>query len=60
MGTLWGQAMVRLRLRDTQVVEQQRMFTGAFERIRDVKQGPDGWLYIVANRPDGSIIRLEW
>jgi aldose sugar dehydrogenase len=59
VGTLWGQSMMRLEVRGTQVVGQQRLFTNPYERIRDVKQGPDGWLYLVANRPDGCLIRLE-
>jgi glucose/arabinose dehydrogenase len=27
------------------------------KRIRDVRQGPDGWLYLLSD--DGSLIRLE-
>jgi len=29
------------------------------ERIRDVRQGPDGWLYILTDASDGRLIRLE-
>ena len=59
VGTLWGQAMIRIKVDGTRAVEQQRMYTGQFERVRDVQQGPDGWLYVVANTPTGAIIRLE-
>jgi glucose/arabinose dehydrogenase len=59
MGTLAGQALVRLKLDGHKVVEQQRLVTGLLERIRDVKQGPDGWLYVITAGPDGRIIRVE-
>jgi glucose/arabinose dehydrogenase len=28
-------------------------------RIRDVRQGPDGWLYVLTDNEDGQIWRLE-
>jgi aldose sugar dehydrogenase len=59
VGTLWGQAMMRLKLRGASVVEQERIFLDPYQRIRDVRQGPDGWLYVVANTPEGCVIRLE-
>ncbi|TXH59312.1 PQQ-dependent sugar dehydrogenase [Piscinibacter sp.] len=59
IGTLSGHALVRLRIEGTNVVEQQRLVTGLLERIRDVRQGPDGWLYILTGGPDGRIIRVE-
>ncbi len=59
VGTLMGQSMMRLKIDGTRIVAQSRMYTGWYERIRDVRQGPDGWLYMVSNRPDGSVVRLE-
>ena len=29
------------------------------ERLRDVRQGPDGWLYVLTDSPDGQVWRLE-
>ena len=29
------------------------------ERIRDVRQGPDGWLYLLTDSSNGRILRLE-
>lgn len=58
-GNLRGQALLRLKLDGRQVVEQQRLVTGLLERIRDVRQGPDGWLYVTTKNPDGRIIRVE-
>lgn len=59
IGTLSGHALVRLRVEDTKIIEQQRLATGLLERIRDVRQGPDGWLYILTGGPDGRVIRIE-
>ena len=28
-------------------------------RIRDVRQGPDGWLYLLTDSPDGQLLRLK-
>ena len=41
------------------MVEQQLLATGLLERVRDVRQGPDGWLYITTKNPKGRVIRLE-
>lgn len=59
VGNLRGRALLRLELDGHRVVEEQRLLTGLLERIRDVRQGPDGWLYILTHHPDGRIIRVE-
>ncbi|CAG1017473.1 Aldose sugar dehydrogenase YliI [Burkholderiaceae bacterium] len=59
IGNLRGQALRRIKLDGHQVVEQQRLVTGLLERVRDVRQGPDGWLYITSHHPEGRIIRVE-
>lgn len=59
IGMLQGRALLRLHLDGDRVVAQQHLLTGLRSRIRDVKQGPDGWLYIAAGRADGRILRVE-
>ena len=59
IGTLAGQALVRIKIEGHKVIEQQRLATGMMERIRDVRQGPDGWLYVLNSSPSGRIIRIE-
>lgn len=59
MATLRGQALLRIKLDGHRVVEQQRLVTGLLDKIRDVRQGPDGWLYIVCSGPQGRVIRVE-
>ncbi|NET41378.1 PQQ-dependent sugar dehydrogenase [Okeania sp. SIO2B3] len=39
------------------VVTQESIFIG--QRVRDVRQGPDGLLYVLTDRPNGQLIRLE-
>ncbi len=39
------------------VQEQERIAIG--QRVRDVRQGPDGWLYVLTDESDGRLIRLE-
>jgi glucose/arabinose dehydrogenase len=59
-GTLQGgRAVLRLALDGTTVVEQQLLATGMRERIREVREGPDGWLYVTTKNPEGRVIRLE-
>jgi aldose sugar dehydrogenase len=59
MGALRGQALIRLTLDGNQVVGEERLLQSLGARIRDVRQGPDGYLYIVTDGSDGRVMRLE-
>jgi glucose/arabinose dehydrogenase len=59
VGALRGQLLVRLQLEGRKVVRQERLLTGLGERIRDVRQGPDGWLYLLTDSDDGRLLRLD-
>lgn len=59
IGALRGQALVRLTLDGRRVVGEERLLEDLNERIRDVRQGPDGWLYVVTDQAHGRIIRIE-
>jgi aldose sugar dehydrogenase len=59
IANLADKSLLRVKIDGRRVLEQQRLVTGLLERIRDVKQGPDGWLYILTGGPDGRIIRVE-
>ncbi len=41
------------------VVSQERMFTKALGRIRDVRNGPDGAIYLVIDSNNGALLRVE-
>jgi glucose/arabinose dehydrogenase len=59
IGTLRGQALLRLQLDGTKVVREERLLGALSERIRDVRQGPDGLLYLLTDNADGRLLRLE-
>jgi glucose/arabinose dehydrogenase len=56
---LRGQTLVRLELEGNKVAKEERLLTDLGERIRDVRQGPDGWLYLLTDSRNGRLIRLE-
>jgi glucose/arabinose dehydrogenase len=59
IGSLQPGRLVRLRLRDGRVVHEERYVIDRGERIRDVRQGPEGFLYLLTDRPGGRILRVE-
>lgn len=56
VGALKQQELRRLRLKDRKVVSQEIILKN-IGRIRDVRSGPDGFVYVILNDPD-KIIRL--
>ncbi len=59
VGALRDRLLVRLRLDGERVVSEERMLEGAPGRIRDVRSGPDGYLYLLTDSDDGVLVRLE-
>jgi glucose/arabinose dehydrogenase len=58
VGALAGQMLVRLTLDGERVTGEERLLRPLRERIRDVRSGPDGALYLLTDRTDGRILRL--
>lgn len=58
IGSLKFRLLVRLRIRDGQVVHEERMLKGELGRIRDVRLGPDGLLYLLTDANNGRLVRL--
>lgn len=58
VGALAGQSLVRLEIENSRVVGEERLLEGEYGRIRDVRQGPDGSIYLLIDDDDGSILRL--
>ena len=50
--------MVRLELDGDKVVTEEPLLVDLGERIRDVRQGPDGYLYLLTDDADGDILRI--
>jgi glucose/arabinose dehydrogenase len=59
IGALRGQSLIRVRLDGEKFVDEEFMLTDAVPRIRDVRVGPDGLVYLLTDQPNGSILRLE-
>ncbi len=59
VGALKFRLLVRLVLDGESVVKEERILDGLNERIRDVRQGPDGYLYLLTDSNDGRILRIE-
>jgi glucose/arabinose dehydrogenase len=58
LGGLSGQQIVRLEMKDGRVVGEEKMLRDRCKRFRDVRQGPDGLIYILTDAADGEILRL--
>jgi len=59
VGALRDQMLVRLRLDGEKVITEERMLKNTIGRIRDVRIGPDGLLYLLTDEPRGMLARLE-
>jgi glucose/arabinose dehydrogenase len=59
VGALVKTHLARLRMENGKVVEEEQLFKG-FARIRDVRQAPDGYLYLLTDEgaPEGRIVRI--
>jgi aldose sugar dehydrogenase len=58
VGSLGYGALVRLVVTDGKVTLEERYLHDMRERIRDVQQGPDGYLYLITDSSDGRILRV--
>jgi aldose sugar dehydrogenase len=59
VGALAGKLVSRLTLDGNKVTGEERMLQSLGERIRDVRQGPDGYVYLVTDSSNGRILRLK-
>lgn len=58
VGALVQQHLARLVLDGDKVVGEEKLLVDLAERIRDVRQGPDGAIYVATDSPDGRILRV--
>ena len=60
VGALRGAELQRLVFNDKGLlVRQQSLLRELNQRIREVKQGPDGLIYLLTDEDDGALLRLE-
>ncbi len=58
VGALKFQLLVRLELNNNKIIKEERLLVGQLGRIRDVRNGPDGFLYLLIDDDEGAIVRL--
>lgn len=58
MGVLHSRALMLMTVEGDKIVERKPLWLGKYQRIRDVQQGPDGWIYVAVQSPEGTILRL--
>lgn len=58
IGALRGKHVARLTLKGDKVVGEERLFVELDQRIRDVRVGPDGAIYLLTEADDGKLLRV--
>ncbi|WP_133750162.1 PQQ-dependent sugar dehydrogenase [Pseudomonas sp. LP_7_YM] len=58
VGALAAQVLIRLELKDDKVVHEERLLGELKSRIRDVRQGPDGYLYLLTDEEHGKLLKV--
>ena len=58
VGGLRSHMLERLKFQGDHVVAHEQLLPRLGQRVRDVRQGPDGWLYVLTDAPDGQLLRL--
>jgi aldose sugar dehydrogenase len=59
IGALRGEVLIRLVLDGERVIHEERLLQDVLGRIRDVRSGPDGFLYLLTDARQGVLARLE-
>ncbi len=58
IGALVTQELIRLQFDGDRVVHEERLMGELNKRIRDVRQGPDGYLYVLTDDEDGELLKV--
>jgi glucose/arabinose dehydrogenase len=58
VGALASQALIRLSLANGKIVGEERLLSGDKARIRDVRLGPDGAIYVLTDEGNGRLLRV--
>jgi len=60
VGGLASQQLSRLEMDGNRVVREEVLLKGVLnQRVRDVEQGPDGFIYLLTDEDNGKLLRLE-
>jgi glucose/arabinose dehydrogenase len=58
VGSLKFQYLDRIEIRDGRVIKEEKLLQDVGQRIRDVREGPDGLLYVLTDASPGQLLRL--
>ncbi|MHC8411119.1 PQQ-dependent sugar dehydrogenase [Pseudomonas sp. Hz4] len=58
IGALVSQELIRLQFDGDKVVHEERLLGELNKRIRDVRQGPDGYVYVLTDEEDGALYKV--
>jgi aldose sugar dehydrogenase len=58
VGGLRSQVLVRLKIENNRVTGEEHLLKDRKERIRDVRQGPDGALYVLTDTSNGELLKI--
>jgi len=58
IGALVSQELIRLQFDGDKVVHEERLLGDLKQRIRDVRQGPDGYLYVLTDEAEGALYKV--
>ena len=59
IGGLKNGHLIRVALKENRILEYEEIFQNRFGRIRDVRIGPDGNIYLLTDESNGKLIRLS-
>ncbi len=58
VGAMSGKQLVRLEMKNGKVVAEEKMLMDRCKRVKDVRQGPDGFVYVITDETPSEILRL--
>lgn len=58
IGALKDKALIRLTIKQNEVLAEERLLASRDERIRDVRVGPDGYLYVLTDASRGKLLKV--
>ncbi len=58
IGALATEELIRLQFDGDKIVHEERLLKDMKQRIRDVRQGPDGYLYLLTDDDNGSVLKV--
>jgi glucose/arabinose dehydrogenase len=58
IGALASDELIRLEFKDDKIVHEERLLGELKKRIRDVRQGPDGFIYVLTDDDNGQLLKI--